>query len=51
MNKGKNIGGRVGYKNRGTFNNAFKKRYKHSPGFFKNNRLSGVALFYRLYPL
>ncbi len=25
----------TGYKNRGTFNNAFKKRYKHSPGFFK----------------
>ena len=25
----------TGYKNRGTFNNAFKKRYKQTPGFFK----------------
>lgn len=25
----------AGYKNRGTFNNAFKKRFKHTPGFFK----------------
>jgi len=25
----------VGYKNRGTFNNAFKKRFKHTPGSFK----------------
>jgi AraC-like DNA-binding protein len=23
------------YKNRSTFNNAFKKRFKHTPGFFK----------------
>jgi two-component system response regulator YesN len=26
----------AGYKNRSTFNNAFKKRFKHTPGFFKN---------------
>ena len=25
----------VGYKNRSTFNNAFKKRYQRSPAFFK----------------
>ena len=25
----------TGYKNRGTFNLAFKKKYKHPPGFFK----------------
>jgi|SRR6185437_13674468 len=25
----------AGYKNRSTFNNAFKKRFKHSPAFFK----------------
>ena len=25
----------VGYKNRSTFNNAFKKRFKRSPAFFK----------------
>lgn len=25
----------AGYKNRGTFNKAFKKRFKLSPGFFK----------------
>jgi len=25
----------TGYKNRSTFNNAFKKRFNHTPGFFK----------------
>lgn len=25
----------IGYKNKCTFNNAFKKRFKHSPRFFK----------------
>jgi AraC-like DNA-binding protein len=25
----------AGYKNRSTFNNAFKKRFKHTPGFYK----------------
>lgn len=25
----------TGYKNRSTFNNAFKKRFKHPPGYFK----------------
>jgi AraC-like DNA-binding protein len=25
----------VGYSNRGTFNNAFKRRFKHTPGSFK----------------
>lgn len=25
----------AGYKNRGTFNKAFKRRFKRSPGFFK----------------
>ena len=25
----------TGYKNRATFNNAFKKKFKHPPGYFK----------------